>query len=89
PGLRIVSDDMWQAVKRRRDVLVEQYKPLLDGLRAAQASRMHRARRPVTLLSGLVECGVCGGTVGLAVNGRFGCINHHRRHICANNRTIL
>lgn len=88
PGLRIVSDDMWQAVKRRRDVLVEQYKPMIDGFHAAQASRMHLGRRPVTLLSGLVECGMCGGTVGLAVNGRFGCINHHRRHTCDNNRTI-
>jgi hypothetical protein len=88
PQLRIVSDEMWQMVKQRQDVLGEQYKPMIDGVHAAQANRMHRARRPVTLLSGLVECGVCGGKVGLAVNGRFGCINHHRRHTCDNNRTI-
>lgn len=88
PGLRIVSDDMWQAVKRRQSALGEQYKPMIDGVHAAQASRMHRARRPVTLLSGLVECGRSGGNVGLAVNGRFGCINYHRRHSCDNNRTI-
>ena len=24
----------------------------------------------------------------MAVKGRYGCLNHHRRHICANNRTI-
>ncbi|WP_156358182.1 zinc ribbon domain-containing protein [Sphingobium sp. Leaf26] len=50
---------------------------------------MHLARRPVHLLSGLIECGVCGGKIGVAVNGRYGCLNHHRRHMCANNRTIL
>jgi hypothetical protein len=88
PALRIVSDALWQAVKHRQEVLGEQYKPMIDGVHAAQANRMHRARRPVTLLSGLVECGVCGGKMGLAVNGRFGCLNHHRRHICDNNRTI-
>lgn len=88
PQLRIISDDIWQAVKHRQDVLGEQYKPMIDGVHAAQASRMHQARRPVTLLSGLVECGLCGGKVGLAVNGRFGCMNYHRRHTCANSRTI-
>ena len=82
PHLRIVSDDLWQAVKQRQDALTDQY------TQATQASRMHLGRRPVHLLSGLIECGLCGGKVGVAVNGRYGCLNHHRRHICANNRTI-
>jgi DNA invertase Pin-like site-specific DNA recombinase len=86
PGLRIVSDDLWQAVKARQDALAMQYDT--NGAHATQASRMHLARRPVHLLSGLIECGVCGGKVGVAVNGRYGCLNHHRRHICPNNRTI-
>lgn len=88
PQLRIVSDDLWQAVKERQDVLAVEYKPMIDGVHAAQASRMHLARRPAYLLSGLVECGVCGGKIGVAVNGRYGCLNHHRRHICSNSRTI-
>lgn len=79
PQLRIVSDDLWQAVKERQDVLAVEYKPMIDRVHAAQASRMHLARRPAYLLSGLVECGVCGGKIGVAVNGRYGCLNHHRR----------
>ncbi|MGK6317946.1 recombinase family protein [Sphingomonas sp. DT-204] len=88
PHLRIVSDNLWQAVKQRQDELAEQYKPTIDGVHAAQASRMHLARRPVHLLSGLVECGVCGGKVGVVVHDRYGCLNHHRRHICDNSKTI-
>ncbi|CAN5237475.1 hypothetical protein BH11PSE5_BH11PSE5_27100 [soil metagenome] len=89
PQLRIVSDDIWQAVKERQDALAVQYKPTIDGVHSAQANRMHLARRPVHLLSGLIECGECSGKIGVAVNGRYGCLNHHRRHICSNNRTIL
>ena len=88
PQLRIVGDDLWRAVKRRQEVLAEQYEPVVDGILAAQASRMHLARRPAYLLSGLLECGMCGGKVGVVVHDRYGCLNHHRRHICGNSRTI-
>jgi len=88
PQLRIVNDDLWQAVKQRQEALVEQYKPTVVGVLAAQASRMHLARRPAYLLSGLLECGLCGGKVGVVVHDRYGCLNHHRRHICGNSRTI-
>lgn len=88
PQLRIISDQMWQAVKERQDALAVEYKPLIDGVHAAQASRMHMARRPAYLLSGLVEWGVCGDKMGVVTNGRIGCLNHHRRHVCTNNRTI-
>ncbi|MCI4590423.1 recombinase family protein [Sphingobium sp. BYY-5] len=89
PQLRIVSDALWQAVKERQGALAVQYKPMIDGVHAAQASRMHLARRPAYLLSGLVECGVCGDKMGVVANGRIGCPNHHRRHVCTNSRTIL
>jgi hypothetical protein len=86
--MRIVSDDLWQAVRCQQDALAERYKAVIDGVHAAQANRMHLARRPAYLLSGLVQCGVCGGKVGVVVHDRYGCINHHRRHICDNSRTI-
>lgn len=54
----------------------------------AYARRIHAGKRPVSLLSGLMTCGVCGGKVGIIVNSRFGCLNHHRGMLCANNRTI-
>lgn len=46
------------------------------------------AKRPVSLLSGLLTCGCCGGRYGLIMRDRFGCLNHHRRGTCDNNRTI-
>ncbi|QNG47753.1 recombinase family protein [Sphingobium yanoikuyae] len=88
PQLRILSDQMWQAVKERQDALAVEYKPQIDGFHSAQASRMHMARRPAYLLSGLVECGVCGDKMGVVTKGRIGCLNHHRRHVCTNHRTI-
>jgi site-specific DNA recombinase len=47
------------------------------------------AKRPISLLSGLLTCGCCGGRYGLIMTDRFGCLNHHRRGTCDNNRTIL
>jgi site-specific DNA recombinase len=88
PQLRIVSDNLWKAVKQRQDALAVQWAPVVAGVRAAQAQRMHTQRRPAYLLSGLLECGVCGGKFGIVVHDRYGCLNHHRRHVCDNSRTI-
>jgi DNA invertase Pin-like site-specific DNA recombinase len=85
PQLRIVSDALWQAVKDRQEQLAERYSSVTRGVHAA---RMHAARRPAYLLSGLLECGICGGKVGIVVHDRYGCIDHHRRHGCDNSRTI-
>ena len=54
-----------------------------------RARRLHLANRPVSLLSGLMTCGCCGGKVGIILSNRLGCLNHHRRRTCTNNRTIL
>jgi site-specific DNA recombinase len=49
-----------------------------------------RARsRPKTLLSGLLVCGVCGGTVAKRGNNRFGCVSHIMGKGCSNGRTIV
>jgi DNA invertase Pin-like site-specific DNA recombinase len=85
PALRIVSDDLWQAVRHRQQALAEQRAASVPGNPTAG---FHLLRRPVHLLSGLLECGVCGGKIGGVMSDRYGCINHHRRSICANNRTI-
>ncbi|WP_244508321.1 recombinase zinc beta ribbon domain-containing protein [Mesorhizobium sp. LCM 4577] len=45
-------------------------------------------RRPVSLLSGLLTCGCCGGRYGLFTRERYACLNHLRRGICDNGRTI-
>jgi hypothetical protein len=59
------------------------------GVREARVKRLHTARRPVSLLSGLLSCGCRGGKYGLILRDRFGCLNHHRRGTCNNNRTIV
>lgn len=88
PHLKIVDDDLWQAVRLRQKAIEEKVGPCPTNTLEGRARRLHLANRPVSLLSGLLSCGCCGGRVGLIVNSRFGCLNHHRRGTCANNRTI-
>jgi DNA invertase Pin-like site-specific DNA recombinase len=83
PALRIVSDDLWTAARRQQQALTERW--TLAGGRPRGLSRL---RRPTHLLTGLIVCGVCGGKFGTIMPNRYGCLNHHRRSICSNNRTI-
>ncbi|HEV7342475.1 MAG TPA: recombinase family protein [Sphingopyxis sp.] len=85
PELRIVSDELWAAVKRQQDIVADRY---VGIKKAAQARSLHQARRPAYLLSGLLECGVCGGTYALVVGERYGCVSRYRGHCCTNGRTI-
>src|SRR3546814_1633807 len=55
---------------------------------AAQSRSVQGLRRPAYLLSGLLECGTCGGTYAVVVGDRYGCVGHHRSRSCINNRTI-
>lgn len=86
PHLRIVDDALWNAVRERQKRIAEAYGA---DKREGRAKRLHLANRPVSLLSGLLTCGCCGGKVGMVLSGRFGCLNHHRRGTCSNNRTVL
>lgn len=88
PELRIVDDALWQAAKTRQAELAKLFAATTAGVREARAKRLNTARRPVFLLSGLLTCGCCQGKYGIIMNDRFGCLNHHRRGTCRNNRTI-
>lgn len=88
PHLRIVDDALWQAVRNRQQDIARLFEPTAIGVREARAKRLHMAKRPISLLSGLLTCGCCGGRYGLIMRDRFGCLNHHRRGTCDNNRTI-
>ena len=46
------------------------------------------ARRPKSLLSGLIFCGCCGGPYSLRGAGRFACSSHIANKSCSNSRTI-
>ena len=88
PELRIVDDELWQRVKLRQAELAQQFEATTKGVRAARAQRMNGLRRPAFLLSGLITCGCCGGKYGIVVNDRYGCLNHFRKGVCDNGRTV-
>ena len=57
-------------------------------MRNANANRLNGVRRPRHLLSGLLECGVCGGPYAMRGQDRYGCSNHVMTGSCANGRGI-
>jgi hypothetical protein len=65
PHLRIVDAALWQAARRRQQDVARLFETTTLGAREAQATRLHAARRPVSLLSGPLTCGCCGGRYGL------------------------
>lgn len=85
PDLRIVSDDLWDAVKRQQEDIARRYAAVKE---AAETRALHGKRRPAYLLSGLLECGLCGGPYAIVVHDRYGCTGHHRKRSCTNGRTI-
>ena len=82
PHLRIIGDDLWTAAQER----------LSSHRRQTTATdfpnRLNPAHRPRYLLSGLLRCGVCGGPLSVAAQGRYGCANHRERGTCDNRRTV-
>ncbi|MDU6746233.1 MAG: recombinase family protein [Bradyrhizobium sp.] len=89
PHLRIVDDELWQAARSRQQQISALFGPNPANTREGRAKRLHLANRPASLLSGLLTCGCCGGRIGILTPNRYGCLNHHRRGTCANNRTIM
>ena len=88
PHLKIVDDELWQAARARQQQISALFGPNPATTREGRAKRLYLANRPVSLLSGLLTCGCCGGKIGILTSGRYGCLNHHRRGTCDNNRTI-
>ncbi|WP_373877495.1 recombinase family protein [Paracoccus kondratievae] len=88
PHLRIVDDELWNAVRARQKQIAEIFGPNPANTREGRMKRVHLANRPTSLLSGLLTCGCCGGKVGIITPNRYACLNHHRRGTCENNRTI-
>ncbi|EQB12151.1 hypothetical protein L284_15595, partial [Novosphingobium lindaniclasticum LE124] len=86
PELRILDDDLWQAVKARQTSLRIDYASSMDS--ANVGAELQMKRRPKSLLSGLLVCGICNGPVSLRGQDRFGCSAHLNRRSCTNARTI-
>ena len=78
PELRIVPQELWDAVKTRQKTLDQKS----GGLGAK--------KRPQHLLSGLLKCGECSGGYSKVNTDRYGCSNSRNKgeSVCANKRTI-
>ncbi|NKW82587.1 recombinase family protein [Ochrobactrum pecoris] len=88
PHLRIVDDELWNAVRARQKQIAEIFGPNPANTLEGRMKRVHLANRPVHLLSGRLTCGCCGGKIGIITPNRYACLNHHRRGTCDNGRSI-
>lgn len=90
PELRIVSDELWQAVKARQAALRDQYANTIAAgrERASRNAALNSTHRPRTPLSGLLDCGHCGSPYVVAGGTRYGCSRHRLNVTCTNRRTI-
>ena len=79
PHLRIIDDQLWNAVKQRQEARSKKR----DKTKSEGGNRLGQTqavRRQKYLLSGLLECGQCGGKLTIAESGS------RRRYYCANNK---
>ncbi len=77
PHLRIVGDDLWNAVKARQEA-VDRTRKTAEAAGKTGAAASQSTRRRKYLLSGLLSCGQCGGKLTVAGKG------HRRLYYCAN-----
>jgi len=88
PGLRIVSEELWEQVQQVNQRMKDKiYGRRQGGFNRTEASRTY-------LFSGLMTCGLCGGKFCVIIGGhpskvRYGCRNHRFRNTCTNKMTIL
>jgi site-specific DNA recombinase len=94
PALRIVPQELWDAVKVRQDELTglytKQIESAREGIRRSAAANggLNATHRPRTLLSGLLFCGCCNGSYARRGQDRYACTNHVLSNGCDNVRTI-
>jgi site-specific DNA recombinase len=81
PELRIVDQDLWDAVKARQKAV------MVNSATGAENSFWER-RRPRYLLSGLARCGVCGGGYSMISAAHLGCSTARNRGTCDNRLAI-
>ncbi len=88
PELRIVDDALWKVVKDRQGELTKRYATAIKAVQTAHANRLNGTHRHRHLLSGLLECGVCGGPYAMRGQDRYGCSRHAMNGTCSNGRGI-
>ena len=76
PDLRIIEQDLWNAVKQRQA-------EVMLGPQKATTKPWDR-RRPRYLLSALVKCGACGGGYVQISKTHLGCATARNKGTCDN-----
>lgn len=72
PELRIVDDKLWQAVRKRQGKIAEKFVNVTEAVREHhRTNRLNVARRPRSLVSGLIFCGCCGGPYLVDLDGEL------------------
>ena len=80
PELRIIDQDLWDRVKARQGAL--------EARITGEGVRIEDRRRPRYLFSGLLRCGVCGGSFVKYSHDRLGCATARNKGTCDNLLTI-
>lgn len=70
PELRIVDQDLWDAVKARQDIDARR-RSKVETTDRNKLSSGQTLRRRKYLLSGLLHCGLCGGRMTMAGTGKY------------------
>jgi len=82
PELRILDDEVWDQVKSRQQAA------RFEIAQDESGNPLNRVHRRQFLLSGLLECGCCGGGYTIIAKHRYGCATRRGKGTCENNRTI-
>jgi site-specific DNA recombinase len=83
PGLRIVDDDLWNAVKARQGSIRAS-----DRVAKARATRFWERRRARHLLTGVVFCGECGSPYASIGRDYLACSAARGSGTCSNRQSI-
>ncbi|MBS1104356.1 MULTISPECIES: recombinase family protein [unclassified Gluconobacter] len=83
PDLRIIEQDLWDAVKARQSKTTWSQKSRGTGTHPLNA-----LQRPTHLLTGLIKCGCCGGGFSMISKHHLGCSTARNKGTCENRLTI-
>ncbi|MBA4130093.1 MAG: resolvase [Hyphomicrobium sp.] len=76
PELRIIDEELWQAVKERQ------------GVYTKQDTNFWERRKPPYIFSYLIKCGECGGGCSMISQTHVGCSTARNKGTCSNRLSI-
>ncbi|MFQ5763348.1 MAG: recombinase family protein [Rhodospirillales bacterium] len=83
PELRIVPDELWSRVKARQNAVKRNTRPDCKAPKP-----FWKQTRPKYLFSGLMKCGLCGGSYTKISANLFGCATARNKRTCTNRLNI-